>query len=421
MKYISGELPTIDISDDTNKQVVVDKEKNRYLAHVSSTTYSHDNSIYVVYMRGHGRGQALMKRSSDFGDTWSERLELPESWLTLLQVPTVFEIECPNERKKLMMITGHIPIRSSFYDADKELWSELKPIGKFGGNVSMSSFVKLSNGKYIGFFHDDGRYINNKRNNARFQLYKSNCDNDIQVVLARSTKGSDNKWSRNENDLTTKETSERKWSKRTLIYESYFGLKEPDDVSKIYRIIYDPSRDTWEKPEIVISHEEAYLAEAGACFSPNKEQLLLVMRDNTRKFNSFISTSSNNGNTWSNPIEGHESITGDRHVIKYTMDGRIICLFRDTHPRSKTNGDWIAWVGTYEDIVNKRKGQYKIRLKKNHNGIDCGYSGLEILENGEIVAVSYGHWKKNENPYILSVKFNLEEIDEFITSKLRGF
>lgn len=391
MKIIDKDLLTIDISDEVSRQVVVDKEKNRYLAHVSTARYSYENSIYAVYMRGHGRGQALMKKSMDSGESWSERIELPESWLTFLQVPTLYEIECLGKESKLMMITGHLPIRSSVYDQVNQVWSELTPIGDFGGNVAMSSFLKLSNGKYIGFFHDDGRYINNIRNNARFQLFKSTNDSDVRIELARSVKNTSGTWSENEFDVTTKDGSDKKWSERELIYESHFGKREPGDISKIYKVIYDPRSDTWEEPQVIIKHDTAYLAEAGACPSPTGNQILLVMRDNTRKYNSFISVSDDNGYSWSEPVEGNKAITGDRHVMKYTHDGRVICVFRDTNPSSKTNGDWIAWIGTYDDILKGKKGQYRVRLKKNHKGVDCGYSGLEVLENGQILAVSYGH------------------------------
>ena len=33
------------------------------------------------------------------------------------------------------------------------------------------------------------------------------------------------------------------------------------------------------------------------------------------------------------------------------------CTFRDTTLQSPTRGDWVAWVGTYDDIVGGREGQ----------------------------------------------------------------
>lgn len=71
MKIIKGNILTIDISDDKCKHVIVDKEKGRYLGHVSTARYSNDDAIYVVYVRGHGRGQGIMRKSKDFGLTWS--------------------------------------------------------------------------------------------------------------------------------------------------------------------------------------------------------------------------------------------------------------------------------------------------------------------------------------------------------------
>jgi len=413
VNLIKGPIPTIDLNDDRDKQVIVDKEKNRYLAHVSAVRYSVDNCIYAAYMRGHGRGQALLKKSRDFGDSWSERLKVPDTWLTLLQVPTLYEIEHANRKNQLLMITGHLPIRSSLYDPDKEVWSDLEPIGDFGGNVSMSSLIKLPDGRYIGFFHDDGRYINKDRNDSRFRLYKSTSDNDIRVELARSQMDDEGQWSKETLDATTQDDSTRVWSNREVIYESYFGQKRKGDVSKIYKVIYHPETNQWDQPEVILSDTQAYLAEAGACLSPDGRQLLLLMRDNTRKHNSFIATSNDYGQTWSKPVQGPTSLTGDRHIIKYTPDGRLVCVFRDTKLGSTTYGDWVAWVGRYEDILKGRGGQYRIRLKKNYEGVDCGYSGLEIRDH-TLVAMSYGHWTENEKPYILCVKVNLDEIDEFL-------
>jgi sialidase-1 len=89
----------------------------------------------------------------------------------------------------------------------------------------------------------------------------------------------------------------------------------------------------------------------------------------------------------------------------------LFISFRDTTHISPTRGDWVGWVGTYEDIVEGREGQYRVRLMDNHKGADCAYPALELLPDGTIVATTYGHWTEGESPYIVSVRFKLEEID----------
>ena len=81
---------------------------------------------------------------------------------------------------------------------------------------------------------------------------------------------------------------------------------------------------------------------------------------------------------------------------------------------SSTEGDWVAWVGTYQDILEGTEGQYKIRVKDNKKGWDTTYPGLELLPDGTFVMTTYGHWDEGEEPYILSVRFKLEELDEFL-------
>ena len=68
--------------------------------------------------------------------------------------------------------------------------------------------------------------------------------------------------------------------------------------------------------------------------------------------------------------------------------------------------------------MNLREGQYRIRLKDNKHGPgkairngDCSYPAVEIFADGAFVVTTYGHWDANEEPYILSVRFTLSEID----------
>ena len=108
------------------------------------------------------------------------------------------------------------------------------------------------------------------------------------------------------------------------------------------------------------------------------------------------------------------SLNGDRHTGQYGPDGRLFISFRDVVPKgakSPTAGDWVGWVGTYEDLVKGRQGQYRVRLKDNTVSADCAYPGVEILPDGTFVTTTYGHWDKGEKPYILCVRFTLKELD----------
>ncbi len=128
--------------------------------------------------------------------------------------------------------------------------------------------------------------------------------------------------------------------------------------------------------------------------------------------NSFVIFSDDEGKTWSKPRQLPAALTGDRHTGRYAPDGRLFITFRDTTHESPTKGDWVGWVGTYEDIVAGKEGQYRVRLMDNHRGADCAYPGLELLPDGTFVTTTYGHWTPGEKPYIVSVRFKLDELDD---------
>ena len=84
---------------------------------------------------------------------------------------------------------------------------------------------------------------------------------------------------------------------------------------------------------------------------------------------------------------------------------------------SSTNGHFVAWVGRYEDIVEGRDGQYRLRLLEHHGRSgDCGYPGLEILPDGTFVATTYVVYKPGEQSSVVSVRFKLSEIDALVGS-----
>ena len=349
-------IPIVDISSETERQVIVDREKGQYLGHPTTLLLEDGKTILCVYPKGHGRGAIIYKRSTDGGKTWSERLPTPKSWETSQEVPTLHRVVDAQGKKRIIMFSGLYPIRMAVSEDDGATWSELKPIGNFGGIVAMGSVVALKQpGHYMALFHDDGRYI---------------IGNDF------ATGGKAKAW-------------------RFFVYQTRSvdgGL-------------------TWSAPVPIAHLRTADLCEPGAVRSPDGNEIAVLLRENSRGYNSHVITTRDEGLTWSEPKEVHAALTGDRHTAKYAPDGRLVISFRDTTLVSPTKGDWVAWVGTYEDMITVRQGQYRVRLMHNTKGADCAYPGVELLPDGTFVTTTYGHWTEGEEPYIVSVRFKLSELD----------
>ncbi|MGD9646484.1 MAG: sialidase family protein [Pirellulales bacterium] len=358
----SDSLPLIDLNAQPERQVVVDREPGQYLGHPTTLLLEDGLTMLCVYPKGHGRGAIVFKRSDDGGQSWSDRLPTPKSWETSLETPTIHRVVDAEGKKRIVLFSGLYPVRMAVSEDDGATWSELQPVGDWGGVVTMASVLELksSPGHYLALFHDDGRFIvaGGKRTNV-FTLYKS-----------LSTDG---------------------------------GL-------------------TWAAPEEIFKSSDVHLCEPGAVRSPDGKQIAVLLRENRRVKNSHVIFSDDEGESWTAPREVPASLTGDRHVAKYAPDGRLFISFRDVPPAgstSKTAGDWVGWVGTYDDILAGRDGQYRVRLKDNTHGNDCAYPGVEVLPDGTFVTTTYGHWTEKEPPYILSVRFTLPELDRLAAAQAR--
>lgn len=347
---ISG-LPLVDLAVDSARQSVVDREEGQYLGHPTTTLLDDSSTILAVYPMGHGAGPIVMKKSTDGGRTWSSRLPTPRSWESSKETPTIHRISCGGGRTRLLLFSGLYPIRMSISEDRGEGWSELEPIGDFGGIVTMSSLEQLSDGKLLALFHDDGRFFTPGSQHAVHPVFT------------------------------------------------------------VFRTISSDCGLTWSFPRGIACDSAVHLCEPGLVRSPHGDTFAVLLRENSRSRNSFVIFSSDRGETWSNPRELPASLTGDRHVGCYTPDGRIVVVFRDMARGSPTHGDWVGWVGRFEDLAASRPGLFRIRFMKNWHDADCGYSGLELLPDGTFVATSYGHWISGKEPYIVAVRFRMEELD----------
>lgn len=354
---LTHDLPmTLDLDDQAYRQVVVDREQDQYLGHPTTCLLEDGKTILCVYPKGHGRGEIVYKKSIDSGLTWSDRLPTPINWKTSKEVPTLHRVIGPDGKKRIIMWSGLYPSRLAVSEDDGENWSPLKEAGDWGGIVVMGfvESVGLKKGNYLAMFHDDGRF------------YAKN-------------------------------------GKKTGIFTLFKTFSEDGGV-------------TWKNPEEVFKSDEVHLCEPGFIRSPDGKRIAVLLRENSRRKNSHIIFSEDEGKTWSSPRELPISLTGDRHIGKYAPDGRLFISFRCRSPKKLAGtrtyeGDWVGWIGTWDDLVQGKHGQYSIRLKDNKKSYDCAYPGLELLPNGTFVVTTYGHWSAGQAPYILSVRLRLDELD----------
>ena len=342
-------IPTIELDNRTDLQTIVDQEDGVYLGHPSTVLLEDGKTILIVYPKGHGKGKIIYKRSEDGGKTWSDRLQVPHNWASSKEVPTINRVVDGDGTKRLILWSGLYPARLAVSEDDGYSWTGIHPTGEWGGIVVMGSVVDLKTpGHYLAMFHDDGRFF----------------------------------------------TKDGKWTGVFTLYQTNSadgGL-------------------TWSRPVPLYRNNEIHLCEPGIIRSPDGNQLAALLRENSRTKNSHVIFSNDEGKSWSSPLELPRELTGDRHTGKYLNDGRLFLSFRDTAPNSPTQGDWVAWVGTYDDIVKKSPGEFRIRIKDNKHSWDCAYPSVELLPNGEIVTTTYGHWDEGKSPYILSVRINIKDL-----------
>ncbi|MFF5200029.1 RICIN domain-containing protein [Micromonospora parva] len=364
-------IPFLDLKDDARRQVLTDRQAGQYLGHPDTVLLDDGRTMFAVYPMGHGTGQIILKRSDDGGRTWSGRLPTPASWATSKETPTLYKVVKPNGATRLLLVSG-LPaspggFKTAYSDDSGRSWSEFThhfADAGFAGYVAHATLVRLKKAdgswdfRYLGVFHDGGY------NNWKTYLTFDAAGNAV--------------WSTPTRLLAAHNTIEK-----------YAGLCEIEIIR-----------------------------------SPDGRQLAMLARAQHKRTNAMVAFSNDEGNTWTEPREMQGALMGERHAATYDpASGRLVITFRDIIRNSVSNtgawvaGDWVAWVGTYDDLVNSREGQYRVRLLDDFTPSvksgDTGYAGNVVLPDGTFVLTSYGYFDPADTsyPYIMTVRFSLKELD----------
>lgn len=351
-------LPTIDLSADASRQVVIARgTEQEYQGHPTTVLLPDGNTMFCVWTIGHGGRCGPMKRSDDGGLTWSPLLDVPDNWRSTFNCPALYRLTDPQGRSRLFVFAGRGPDGSMYRSHSEDegrSWSPMESTHLTSSVMPFCTIVPV----------DDGQRLLGMSNIRR----PGETQEDRSNVLSQSAS--------TDGGFT--------WSPWEIV-QDLPGLKPCE-------------------PEIIRS--------------PDGAQLLCLIRENARRTGGLYMTSEDEGRTWSSVRPLPPGLHGDRHKAVYAQDGRLVVAFRDTGKRSPTRNHFVVWVGRYEDVLSGGDGQYRLKLLHSYRRGDCGYPGLELLPDGTFVATTYIKYRPGpEKNSVVSARFRLDETDLMAESR----
>ena len=384
---------------------VVDKT-DTYLGH-PDLVMTGDGVLIAAYPLGHGKGEIALRASTDGGRTWSERRTgLPASFADSQETPTLYRLDFKDGSEKILLVSGC----PSWGDDDEYFANGFNfSLSSDGGNT-FTEFQNEYGAEWAKSMPAEGSALYDGY--AEDELPNFDEDGNVlpyDVIVAMSS-------------LTRLKDSNGEY------IDAWAGtFHDYDFYNYVSVLTFDTDgAPNWSGPRRFLSDYRETESALNICeieiFRTSDDHLVLFGRTNSRIANSVISVSSDEGKTWSAPKELPYSLTGDRHKAEFDpVSGKLFVSFRLYLPvkpnalstQKCAGGYWVAWVGEPETLVeyaldsaadkSSPIGDKMIVLGKTNDGLsDCGYSGV-VVNNGEIIAVSYGKFSEDAKyPYILA-------------------
>lgn len=388
------------ISPDKNNK---NSKLNNYLAHPDSIICK-DGSILTTYVKGHGRGEILMSRSYDNGSTWIREQDLPKTFSKSEETPTLYELD---------------------FKMHPKYKNEIKTV-LISGRPGWQQFIKHGEGFSCSLGDENGK------NWTEFEHFFS------PLAQRKKYKEMTGKW----NPIVAMASLIQLKDPNTNQFINKWAGFFHDYSFKIYKTILsfnDNGEMEWTDPEPVFNKQRRIESLAGLCEpcvfrDPKSNEIMILMRAQNRKTQSFFAISTDECITWNNLTETSSHITGDRHKITVDKKTGLLCMtFRDIsyygnnpNPKNQFSRGTMLWIGNYSDIKERKPGLLLLKLQhsysKNQNkekdyttaDSDTGYCGIVCTTNGHVVVTTYGKFNcKTKNSIIISKILNIKKLLEY--------
>ena len=152
----SGQMPVVDISQDTGRQVVVARgTEDTYQGHPTTLLMPNDKTMFAVWSIGHGGHAGPMAKSEDGGLTWTRiDVRLPEGFTDHENCPSIYRMVDPQGQERLWVYSAWPNMPRIVSEDGGKTWKEMEPLGEeFRCVMTFSSVIRLKDGTYAGFYH----------------------------------------------------------------------------------------------------------------------------------------------------------------------------------------------------------------------------------------------------------------------------